>query len=92
MLKVPADIYQHLNSGIRGNLESLAFYLSTRSNEFLIQTRSAGSLMWSGRIPPVVVDLLTWELPKITSIGNITCRPNIKKKGISYMLVLNDVL
>ena len=40
----------------------------------------------------VVVDLPTWGIPKIISIGNLACHPNIKKNDISCMVVLEDVL
>ena len=39
-----------------------------------------------------MVDLSTWGIPKIISIGNLDCRPNIKKNGVSCMVVLKDVL
>ena len=40
----------------------------------------------------VVVDLPTWGISKIISIGNLACRPNIKKNGISCIVELKDVL
>ena len=36
----------------------------------------------------VVVDLPTWGILKIISIGNLACRPNIKKNGVSCIVEL----
>ena len=38
----------------------------------------------------MVVDLPTWEIPKIIPIGNLACRPNIKKNGVSCIVELKD--
>ena len=86
-----------MNSGIGGDLELLAFCLSIRSDKLvpyvLTQTRFAGSLLWNGKIPLcMVVNLPTWGIPKIISIGNLACRPNIKKNGVSCIVELKDVL
>ena len=40
----------------------------------------------------VVVDLPTWGIPNIISIGNLACRPNIKKDGVSCIVEQKDVL
>ena len=39
----------------------------------------------------VVMDLPTWGIPNIISIGNLACRPNIKKNGVSCIVELKDV-
>ena len=40
----------------------------------------------------MVVDLSMWGIPKIISIGNFDCRPNIKKSDVSCIVELKDVL
>ena len=83
-----------MNSGIGGNLESLAFCLSIRSDKFLRANSNAicrfSLVEWANS--SVVVDLPTWEIPKIISIGNLACRPNIKKNGVACIVELKDVL
>ena len=83
-----------MNSGIGGKLELLAFCLSIRSDRFLRANSNAicrFSLMeWANS--SVVVDLPTWGMPKIISIGNLAYRPNIKKNGVSCIVELKDVL
>ena len=39
-----------------------------------------------------MVDLPAWEMPKIISIGNLACFPNIKKNGVSCIVELKGVL
>ena len=83
-----------MSSGIGGNLELLASCLSIRSDEFLGANSNAifrfSLVEWANSL--VVVDLLTWGIPKIISIGNLACRPNIKKNGVSCIVELKDVL
>ena len=83
-----------MNSGIGGNLESLAFCLSIRSDKFLRANSNAicrfSLVEWANS--SVVVDLLTWGIPKIMLIGNIVYRPNIKKNDVSCIVELKDVL
>ena len=47
--------------------------------------------MWNGH-SSAVVDLPTWKIWKIISTGNLACHSNIKKNGVSCMVVRNDVL
>ena len=83
-----------MNFGIGGNLEILAFWLSTRSDKFLRAKSNAicrfSRVEWANS--SVVVDLPTRGIPKITSIGNLACHPNIKKNGVSCIVELKDVL
>ena len=83
-----------MNSGIGGNLELLAFCLSIRSDRFLRANSNAICrfflVEWANF--SVVVDLPTWGIPKIISIGNLACRPNTKKNGVSCIVELKDVL
>ena len=57
----------------------------------LTQTRFAGSFLWNG-------ELLRGGrsanvgIPNIISKGNLTCRPNMKKNGVSCIVELKDVL
>ena len=91
-------VYQHLlsgvNSGIGGNLESLAICLSIRSDKFLRANSNAicrfSLVEWADS--SVVVDMPTWGILKIISIGNLACRPDIKKNGVSCTVELKDVL
>ena len=77
-----------MNSGIGGNLELLASCLSTRSDMFLRANSNAicrfSRVEWANS--SVVVDLPTWRIPKIISIDNLACRPNIKKNGVSCIV------
>ena len=73
----------------------LAFCLSTRSGRFLRANSNAifrfSRFEWVSS--SVVVDLpTTWGISKIISIGNLACRPNIKKNTVSCMVELKDVL
>ena len=83
-----------MNSGIGGNLESFAFCLSIHSDKFLRANSNVicrfSLVEWANS--SVVVDLPTWGIPKIISIGNLVCRPNIKKNGVSGIVELKDVL
>ena len=83
-----------MHSGIGGNLELLAFCLLTRSDKFLRANSDAictfSVVKWANS--SVVVDLPTWGIPKIISMGNLACRPNIKKNGVSCIVELKDVL
>ena len=83
-----------MNSGIGGNLELSAFCLSIRSDRFLRANSNAicrfSLVAWANS--SVVVDLPTWGIPKIISIGNLACHPNIKKNGVSCIVELKDVL
>ena len=83
-----------MNSGIGGNLELLAFCLIIRSDEFLRGNSNAfcrySPVEWVNS--SVVVDRPTWAIPKIISIANLACRPNIKKNGVSCIVELKDVL
>ena len=83
-----------MNSGIGGNLELSAFCLSIRSDRFLRANSNAiyrfPLVAWANS--SVVVDLPTWGIPKIISLGNLACRPNIKKNGVSCIVELKDVL
>ena len=78
-------------AGIGGNLELLAFYLSIRWDKFLRAKSNVicrfSLVKWANS--SVVVDLLTWGIPKIVSIGNLACRPNIKKNSVSCIVELN---
>ena len=38
-----------------------------------------------------MVDLSTWGIPKIISIGNLACRPNIETNSVLSMIILKDV-
>ena len=75
-------------------MELLAFCLSIRSDKFLRATSNEicrfSLVEWTNS--SVVVDLPTWGIPKIIPIGNLACRPNIKKNGVSCIVELNDVL
>ena len=83
-----------MNSGIGGNLELIAFCLSTHSDK--LQRANSNAICRFSRvewaISSVGVDLPTWGTPKIISIGNLACRSNIKKNGVSCIVELNDVL
>ena len=83
-----------MNSGIGGNLELLAFRLSLRSDKFLRANSNAicrfSLVEWANS--SVVVDLPTWRIPNIISIGNLACRPNIKKNGVLCIVELKYVL
>ena len=83
-----------MNSGVGGNLELLAFCLSTRSDEFLRANSNAicrfSLVEWANS--SVVEDIPTWGIPKITLIGNLACHLNIKKNGVSCIVELKDVL
>ena len=83
-----------MNSGVGGNLELLVSCLSTRSDTFLRANSDAickfPRVEWANS--SMVVDLPTWGIPKIISIGNLACRLNIKENGVSCMVVQNDVL
>ena len=83
-----------MSSGIGGNSELLAFCLSIRSDEFLGANSNAifrfSLVEWENS--SVVVDLLTWGIPKIISIRYLARRPNIKKNGVSCIVELKDVL
>ena len=83
-----------MNSGKGGNLELLAFCLLFRSDKFLRANSNAicrfSLVEWVKS--SVVVDLPTWGIPKIISIGNLACRPNIKKNGVSCIVELKYVL
>ena len=84
-----------MNSGIGSNLKSLAFCLLIRSDKFLLVNSNAicrfSLVEWVNS--SVVVDLPTWGIPKIISIGNVACRPNIKKNDVfSCIVELKDVL
>ena len=83
-----------MNSGIGGDLELLAFCMSIRSDKFLRANSNAiyrfSLVEWANS--SVVVDLPTWGIPKIILIGNLACRPNIKKNGVSSIVELKDVL
>ena len=91
-------VYQHLvsgvNSGIGGDLKLLAFCLSIRSDKFLRANSNAicrFSLVERANAS-VVVDLPTRGIPKIISIGNLACRPNIKKNGVACIVEIKYVL
>ena len=79
-----------MNSGIGGSLELLAFCLSIRSDKFLRANSNAifrfSLVEWANSY------VLTWGIPKIIPIGNLVCRPNIKKNGVSCIVELRDVL
>ena len=83
-----------MNSGIGGNLELSAFCLSIRSDRFLRANPNAifrfSLVAWA--YSSVVADLPTWGIPKIISIDNLACHPNIKKNGVSCIVELKDVL
>ena len=83
-----------MNSSIGGNLELLVFCLSIRSDKFLRANANAicrlSLVEWANS--SVVVDLPTWGITKIISIGNLACRPNIKKNGVSCIVGLKGVL
>ena len=83
-----------VNSSIGGNLELLAFCLSTRSERFLRPNSNAicrfSRVEWVNS--SVVVDLQRWGIPRIIATGNFACRSNIKKNGVSCIVVLKDVL
>ena len=83
-----------MNSGIGDNLELLTFCLLIRSDKFLRANSNAicrfPLVEWANS--SLVVDLPTWGIPKIISIGNLACRPNIKKNGVSCIVDLKDVL
>ena len=82
-----------MNSSIGGNLELLAFCLSTCSDKFLRANSNAickfFRVEWANS--SVGVDLLTWGVPKIISIGYIACRSNIKKNGVLCIVLLKDM-
>ena len=40
----------------------------------------------------VVMDLQRWGIPRIIAIGNFACRPDIKKNGVSCIVVLKNVV
>ena len=83
-----------MNSGIGGNLELSAFCLSIRSDRFLRSNSNAicrfSLVAWANS--SVVVDLPTWGIPNVISIGNLAYRPNIEKNGVSCIVELNDML
>ena len=83
-----------MNSGIGGNLELAAFCLSFRLDTFLHVNSNViyrlSRVEWVNS--SVVVDLSTWGIPKIISIGNLACRPNIKKNAVSCIVVLKSAL
>ena len=84
-----------MNSGIGGNLELLAFCLLIRSDKFLRANPNAICRFSLVELVnySVVIDLpTTWGIPKIISKGNLACRPNIKKNGVSYIVELKNVL
>ena len=76
-----------------GNLELLAFCLSTHSDKFLRANSKAicrfFRVEWANF--SAVVDLPTRGIPKIISIGNPACCPNMKKNGISCIVEIKDV-
>ena len=82
-----------VNSG-KGNLELLAFCLSTRLDKFL--RASSDTICRFSRMElansSVVVDLPTWGIPKIVSIGYIACHPSIKKNGVSGIVAKGRVV
>ena len=75
-------------------MELLAFCLSIRSDKLLHANSNAicrfSLVEWANSF--VVVDLPTWGIPKIISIGNLACNPNIKKNDVSCIVELKDVL
>ena len=83
-----------MNSDIGGNLELLAFCLSTHSDKVLRANSNAicrfSRVEWANS--SVMMGLPTRGIPKIISIGNLACRPNIKKNGVSCIVELKDVL
>ena len=83
-----------MNFCIEGNLKWGVVCLLYRSDRFLRANSNAigrfSRVEWANF--SVVVDLPTWGTPKIISIGNIACRPNIKKNDVSCVVVQKDVL
>ena len=75
-------------------MESLPLCLSIRSDKFLRANSNAicrfSLVGWANS--SVVVDLPTWGIPMVISIGNLACRPTIKKNGVSCIVELKDVL
>ena len=80
-----------MNSGIGGNLKLLAFCFLIHSDKFLRANSNAicrfSLVEWANS--SVVVE--AWGIPKIISIGNLACRSNIKKNGVSCIVELRIV-
>ena len=67
--------------------------MSTHLDKFLGANSNAicrfSRVEWANS--PVLVSLTTWGIPKITSIGTLACRANMKKNGASCIVELKDV-